>query len=328
MADNRHSSSVSFDDIPGCLPTTSIRESADIQDVANVAVKLLNDVRFDVFTEDAMWRDLLCFTGTYRTFHSRSVVFEAFSTLSIVTGRSTLRCKEGRLHRPRLTRSLDVSWIDVDVAFTVDKQGLRGEGSAIVSVITGTDGQVQIWMVRSWLESFFSHGNPDYLQSLTETTNDAALVEGARRASSEHGNVADGVCSIYDVIIVGGGQAGLSTAGRLKALGIQYLVLEQHPEIGDVWVNRPESLRWHTTKLFGALPFDKATYTEEDDYLLPKDRIGAGHKAWSERYGINIWTSATVDTARWNDSEKIWTIDISSAGKGIILTARNLVLAP
>jgi hypothetical protein len=49
--------------------------------------------------------------------------------------------------------------------------------------------------------------------------------------------------SKFDCIIIGGGQAGLSQGGRLKALGISYVVLDKYQEVGDNWKLRYESAR-------------------------------------------------------------------------------------
>lgn len=47
----------------------------------------------------------------------------------------------------------------------------------------------------------------------------------------------------YDCVVVGGGQAGLSTGGRLKALGISYVIIEKHPNVGDSWKTRYDSMK-------------------------------------------------------------------------------------
>jgi monoamine oxidase len=41
--------------------------------------------------------------------------------------------------------------------------------------------------------------------------------------------------SHFDCVVIGGGQAGLSQGGRLKALGISYVVLDKYKEVGDNW---------------------------------------------------------------------------------------------
>lgn len=47
------------------------------------------------------------------------------------------------------------------------------------------------------------------------------------------------------VIVVGGGQAGLQMAARLKVMGVPTLVVEKQARVGDQWRNRYEALCLH-----------------------------------------------------------------------------------
>ena len=55
------------------------------------------------------------------------------------------------------------------------------------------------------------------------------------------------------VIIVGGGAAGLSSAGALAHRGIDAVVLEQDPELGGTWARRYDRLHLHTIRGFSGL---------------------------------------------------------------------------
>jgi len=59
---------------------------------------------------------------------------------------------------------------------------------------------------------------------------------------------------MYDFIIVGAAQAGLSMAYELKKLGLNYLVLDKVDEIGASWLNRWDSLKLFTPTEFNHLP--------------------------------------------------------------------------
>ncbi len=78
-----------------------------------------------------------------------------------------------------------------------------------------------------------------------------------------------------DVLVVGGGQAGLAAAYYLKQAGVRCQVLERHRAVGDSWRARPDALALFTSRRFSALPGlglpgDPEGYASKDevaDYL-------------------------------------------------------------
>ncbi|WP_448625398.1 flavin-containing monooxygenase [Geodermatophilus sp. URMC 64] len=58
----------------------------------------------------------------------------------------------------------------------------------------------------------------------------------------------------FDVVVVGGGQAGLAAAWHLRQQGMQFRVLEAAVELGHTWRTRWESLRLFTPAEHDALP--------------------------------------------------------------------------
>lgn len=59
---------------------------------------------------------------------------------------------------------------------------------------------------------------------------------------------------IYDVLVVGGGQAGLSMGYYLKQSGLSFVILDNQSKAGDVWRKRYDSLIMFTPRLYSSLP--------------------------------------------------------------------------
>jgi putative flavoprotein involved in K+ transport len=58
----------------------------------------------------------------------------------------------------------------------------------------------------------------------------------------------------YEIVVVGGGAAGLATAKLLQDAGLRPLILEAGPEPGSAWRARYDRLRLHTPRLLSGLP--------------------------------------------------------------------------
>ena len=59
---------------------------------------------------------------------------------------------------------------------------------------------------------------------------------------------------MYDVIIIGAGQAGLSMGYYLKKTNLSFLILDKGSRIGEVWKNRYDSLKLFTPRAYSSLP--------------------------------------------------------------------------
>jgi putative flavoprotein involved in K+ transport len=59
---------------------------------------------------------------------------------------------------------------------------------------------------------------------------------------------------LLDVVVVGGGQAGLAMAWHLRRQGMRFQVLEAGPEVGQVWRARWDSLKLFSPAQYSSLP--------------------------------------------------------------------------
>jgi putative flavoprotein involved in K+ transport len=85
----------------------------------------------------------------------------------------------------------------------------------------------------------------------------------------------DSTSSAHDVIVIGGGQAGLAMGYHLSKRGIPFVILDAHERVGDSWRNRWDSLRLFTPAQYDSIDgmpfpapgFSFPTKDEMADYL-------------------------------------------------------------
>src|SRR5690606_15412605 len=93
------------------------------------------------------------------------------------------------------------------------------------------------------------------------------------------------------VVIVGGRQFGITTAARLRLLGVDALVIEKTPRIGDAWRNRYHSLALHNQ--VGRNHFPYLPFPENWPKYLSKDMIADFIEFYARAMECNVWTSST-----------------------------------
>src|SRR5688572_23492800 len=97
----------------------------------------------------------------------------------------------------------------------------------------------------------------------------------------------------YDTIIIGGGQAGLSTGYYLKRQGRDFVILDANDRIGDAWRQRWDSLRLFTPNQFNGLagmPFPGPAHG-----FPTKDEMANYLEAYAERFQLPVLTGVRVD---------------------------------
>lgn len=58
----------------------------------------------------------------------------------------------------------------------------------------------------------------------------------------------------YDVLVIGGGQAGLTVGYYLKQAGLRFLIVDAADEVGSAWAQRWDSLVLFTPRRYNAMP--------------------------------------------------------------------------
>lgn len=100
--------------------------------------------------------------------------------------------------------------------------------------------------------------------------------------------------SLYDVIVVGGGQAGLSVGHHLKRAGVRFLILDAEARVGDVWRRRWDSLRLFTCARFSALV--GMPFPAPPDYFPTKDEMADYLEAYAAHFELPVLNGVRVES--------------------------------
>jgi putative flavoprotein involved in K+ transport len=128
------------------------------------------------------------------------------------------------------------------------------------------------------------------------------------------------------VLIVGGGQSGLSIAASLVLLGIDTLLIDKYPRIGDSWRKRYHSLALHNITDLNNLPH--LPFPPHWPSYLPKDMLGNWLEVYAQTMEINNWTNTELGSATYDESEARWTAVLrNNDGTERTVRPRHLIFA-
>ncbi len=97
----------------------------------------------------------------------------------------------------------------------------------------------------------------------------------------------------HDTIVIGGGQAGLSTGYFLKRQGRDFVILDANERTGDSWRNRWDSLRLFTYARYDGLagmPFPAPAHS-----FPTKDEMVNYLESYAARFALPVRTGVRVD---------------------------------
>lgn len=128
--------------------------------------------------------------------------------------------------------------------------------------------------------------------------------------------------TIHDVMVVGAGPGGLSAAYELARIGLEPLVLERTPAVGDVWRNHYDGLRINSGRLFSGLPgspFPRSAgpWPARDDMVRLLETLPG-------RGGFTVRTNVDIETVDYDPVRDLW---IAASRDGLRFLARAVVIA-
>ncbi|KAF4161488.1 hypothetical protein CNMCM6936_003329 [Aspergillus lentulus] len=292
------------------LPSAIIPDDVDLASIASSFANSFARLSAPDFAEVAIWRDCFALTGTLRTFYSPWTVSEVYRNRCLARQAQSFCVQADEAHVVRISPSC--SWINVPFRFETNASPAACCSGVLSLIPSGENGEYTIWMLQTLLDRFRGYPSVDTLDPTAQIP-----------------SVGDSTTD-FDCLIVGAGHSGLNVAGRLKALGVSYLVIDKNSRVGDNWRLRYDSAKLHTIRDYSHLPFER-NFAHVDHEFLTKDDLAEGFASWAEKYRINIWTSSELQSGTWDDSRAQWTLKVRQAiadSENIkVLTCRHVVLA-
>jgi putative flavoprotein involved in K+ transport len=100
----------------------------------------------------------------------------------------------------------------------------------------------------------------------------------------------------HEVVVIGGGQAGLAAGYHLAQRGVEFVILEASARVGDVWRDRYDSLLLYSPARYDALPGYAFPLARN---AFPTGRQMADYlEAYVEHHRLPVQTAVRVDSLR------------------------------
>ena len=97
---------------------------------------------------------------------------------------------------------------------------------------------------------------------------------------------------LLDVVVVGGGQAGLAVAWHLRRQGMRFVVLEAGPELGHMWRARWDSLKLFSPAQYSSLP--GMPFPAPADTYPTKEPVADYLQSYASAFNLPVTLNARV----------------------------------
>ncbi|HBK09539.1 MAG TPA: monooxygenase [Acetobacteraceae bacterium] len=274
-----------------------------------------------LFHQDCHWRDVLAFTWHMTPVAGRDTIAKRLAADQARTGAHGFHLPANR-RQPRQVKRLGTD--SVEAIFEFKTADGRGAGIVRLSPAHDADGAMKAWLLSTTLEALVGHeekigANRPTGSAYSRNFGGDNWADVRRKATAYEDREPA-------VLVIGGAQAGLSIAARLNQQGVDTLVVEKWPRIGDSWRKRYHSLALHNSIHLNHLPYMEFPPTWPK--YIPKDMLGLWFEFYAEVMEINCWTDTEFAGGTWDESEKRWTARLKRGdGTERVVRPRHLVFA-
>jgi putative flavoprotein involved in K+ transport len=275
----------------------------------------------DLFHRDSYWRDVLAFAFDIRTLDGRDTILGELKARAASARPRNFRIAAARTPPRRVKRAGTEA---IEAIFDFDTA--RGPGSGIVRLTpeAGDRNALKAWTLLTTLEELEGHE----AGAATPETGGKAYARDFRGPNWLDVRLAALEYTDRDptVLVVGGGQAGLSIAARLKQLGVDTLIVDRWPRIGDNWRKRYHALVLHNQVHVNHLPL--MPFPPGWPTYIPKDKLAAWFESYVESLELNYWAGTEFEGGTYDERASRWSVTLRRAdGTARDMHPRHIVLA-
>ncbi|KAK1996531.1 FAD/NAD(P)-binding domain-containing protein [Colletotrichum falcatum] len=255
----------------------------------------------------AHWKDTLALTAHLRTFNGGQTIASALVELHGQRRVGALRLRDAQA----VSLTEDLKWVSCGFSFsTGSPRALCGGTMMLVPSDQGPGRCVwKIWSMSTSLKEWEDHPEDETLLRLPSTP----IAESER------------ICT--DVLVIGGGNAGIIQAGRLKAMGVDYVVIDKNQNVGENWSLRYDCMRFHVYKTFCETPYLPYPPSPNDGYT--RDELAAQIRAFSHEFDLErrVLRGTTAAATAYDPATKTWRVELKTGQRRRRLECKCLVLA-
>ncbi len=304
-------------DRPDPSPAANLRETTENWLAAfNAALAAGAPRRLaELFVEDGHWRNLLGISWQFATFSGRENLAGELPTRAREAAARNFRV-DATMLPPRQNVVAGREVIEAILCFDTD----NGPGVGAVRLLPQPDGQAKAWTLSTSLD----------FDAICEARTGVQEQSHARDFAGPDWREQRELDSRYDerdpdVLVVGGGHAGISAAVECRRIGLTALVIDREERVGDNW-----RLRYRGLKLHNKTPVNHLRYLPFPptfpDYI-PKDKIANWLESYVDIMEVDFWTRTSFEGAEYDDATQRWRARIIREGTARTLRPKHIVLA-
>jgi thioredoxin reductase len=281
-----------------------------------------DDVLLDsLFHADSHWRDVLALTWHIRTISGKHAILRDLKSHAARARPSGLRTDHRRTAPRHVTRAGTDA---IEAIFRFETAEGRGSGVLRLTPDVNNGRTLKAWTLLTALDELKGH----------EERLGASRPQGKAYSRDFRGpnwlDVRKAAAGYVDrepaVLVVGGGQAGLSSAARLTQLQVDTLIVDREARIGDNWRKRYHALVLHNQVHVNHLPY--MPFPPSWPAYIPKDKLAAWFEAYVESMELNYWTATELEGGIYDDKEERWSVVLRRAdGSRRQMHPRHVVMA-